>query len=126
MIKHKEKPCKSIGRAKGFNSCGKPTLVRKYGMCMSCYSDWLLNTPEGGDVLNKAKITGKKKVEKQQRKKSKEEKEKLKLRLISPDKYRAKYVQPLINKIARLIDYGNPCIATGNFEGKMAGGHYTS
>jgi len=34
-----------------------------------------------------------------------------------------KELQPLINKIARLIDYGQPCIATGSFNGKMNGGH---
>lgn len=34
-----------------------------------------------------------------------------------------KDLQLLINKIARLIDYGQPCIATGSFNGKMNGGH---
>lgn len=37
-----------------------------------------------------------------------------------------KELQPLINKIARLVDYGQPCIATGSFEGKQNGGHYIS
>ena len=37
-----------------------------------------------------------------------------------------KELQPLINKIARLIDYQQPCIATGSFEGKQNGGHYIS
>jgi len=32
-------------------------------------------------------------------------------------------LQPLINQIARLIDYGQPCIATGSYVGKMNGGH---
>lgn len=35
-------------------------------------------------------------------------------------------LQKLINKIARLIDYGQPCIATGNYKGKMNGGHFAS
>ena len=32
-------------------------------------------------------------------------------------------LQPLINQIARLIDLGQPCIATGSYNGKMNGGH---
>lgn len=46
--------------------------------------------------------------------------------LMSADQYRSKHVQPIINEIARLIDYGQPCIATGLMPGKMSGGHYFS
>ena len=46
------------------------------------------------------------------------------IELMSSDKYRAKILQPAINEIARLIDFGQACIATGSFEGKMAGGHF--
>ena len=46
--------------------------------------------------------------------------------LMSVDQYRSKYVQPIINEIARLIDYCQPCIATGLMSGKMSGGHYFS
>ena len=35
-------------------------------------------------------------------------------------------LQPLINKIARLIDFEQPCIATNTTKGKMNGGHYIS
>jgi len=35
-------------------------------------------------------------------------------------------LQPIINAIARKIDHGQPCIATGSFNGKMNGGHYVS
>ena len=45
---------------------------------------------------------------------------------ISSDGYRSKVIQPIINEIARLIDYGQPCIATGHYEGKMSGGHFCS
>lgn len=132
------KKCKSTGKARGFEGCGEPLPyterngIKSYdavyglGKKCGCYSTWLLSTKEGGKVLDAAKISGAKKAEKQRKKTQRKKKEKLKLELISPDKYRAKYVQPKINKIARLIDYGNPCIATGNFEGKMAGGHFTS
>jgi len=49
----------------------------------------------------------------------------LKHNIITADEYRSKYLQSTINKIARFIDYGNPCIATDNF-GKLAGGHNIS
>lgn len=67
-------------------------------------------------------------VRKHKSKKEKEERKETrakKIDLMSVDEFRSKYLQPCINKIARLIDYGQPCIATGNF-GKMAGGHFFS
>lgn len=48
------------------------------------------------------------------------------IELLSSDGYRQKHVQPIINEIARLIDYNQPCIATGSFNGKMSGGHFWS
>ena len=45
---------------------------------------------------------------------------------MSSDAYRSKIIQPIINEIARLIDYGQPCIASGRYNGKMAGGHFIS
>lgn len=60
--------------------------------------------------------------QKQQQRKSDSEK---RIDLMSKDAYRSKILQPLFNKIARLIDYGQPCIATGTY-GKMSGGHYIS
>jgi hypothetical protein len=129
-----EKKCRGTGKAKG-NGCGKLIPVslygksnRVYGLGKSCqcYSKWLLNTELGQQTLEKARIVGKNKAVKAEKKKNREETAQQRIDLMSPDKYRAKYIQPLINKIARLIDHGNPCIATGNFEGKMAGGHYTS
>lgn len=66
------------------------------------------------------------KTRKQKVKQSKVEKKEKTIELMSTDEYRAKYVQPIINEIARLIDYGQPCIATGSTNGKMAGGHFWS
>jgi hypothetical protein len=54
---------------------------------------------------------------KQQRKSDKATREALE----SVSSVKAK-LQPKINELARLIDYGLPCIATGN-GGKMSGGH---
>ena len=54
------------------------------------------------------------------------EKKKKTIELLSKDGYREKYIQPLINEIARIIDKDQPCIASGVTSGKMAGGHYHS
>ena len=53
-------------------------------------------------------------------------KENLKFDNYSSDGYRSKVIQPLVNEIARLIDFGQPCIASGRYTGKMAGGHWVS
>lgn len=52
-------------------------------------------------------------------------KESLKFDNYSSDGYRSKIIQPLINEIARMIDYGLPCISSGTL-GKPQGGHYIS
>jgi hypothetical protein len=122
-----EKVCRGTGKAKGFDSCGQkvPQVVngkanRVYGLGRSCgcFQKWLLSTEEGSEVLNKAKIVGKKKVEKEVRKKSKEEKEKL-------IDYRKK-LQTEIQKISRLIDIGLPCLARGYHADQIHGGHIFS
>lgn len=50
-----EKKCKGMGQAHGFG-CGKLTLAktRKYGLCPSCYPDWLLNSDAGKVKMHKA------------------------------------------------------------------------
>lgn len=119
---NKSKPCNGIGKAKGYNGCGGDTLVRTYGLCSPCYRNWLLNTPEGNEHIKKVSIKSKKLVAKKKRIETKEKK----VQLMSVDAYRKKFIQPKINKIIRLIDYGQPCIATGAYQGQMHAGHYIS
>lgn len=121
----KQKKCKAIGKAFGFESCGTLTNVErlKYGLCPSCYPNFILNDERGKIIMQKAMNLGKQKVSKENKKIEKDKALKSKIELISPDKYRSEYLQPIINEISRLIDFGQPCIATGNY-GKMNGGHY--
>jgi Bacteriophage Lambda NinG protein len=63
-------------------------------------------------------VKGKKLQEKLNKERTSEQKEKIKT---TADWKRE--LQPLINKIARLIDFGQPCIATGSYNGKKNGGH---
>jgi hypothetical protein len=120
-IKLKLKKCFGTGAAKG-HGCGKPTLQRVYGLCQSCYRDWLLNSPEGKKKMERSCLKAHKKVEMEE----KQELKQMKVEIMSCDEYRAKIVQPIFNEIARLIDYDQPCIATGYYTGKMNGGHYHS
>lgn len=120
----KTKKCKAETKAKGYDSCGKDTDVkyRKFGLCPSCFWDWM-HTDENGKIHYQKQFLPKtKKVFERNLKEIEKEK---KIKIITPDKYRSKYLQPEINKAARLIDYGQSCIATDNF-GKMNGGHYRS
>lgn len=73
-------------------------------------------------IAEKTKERNRKRAESENRK----YKQEMNISLMSSDKYRAKVLQPVINEIARLIDYNQPCIATGNFQGKMSGGHFIS
>lgn len=121
----KEKKCKGTGKAIGYG-CGKLTLWRRYGLCRRCFADWLYNSAAGKESLLKLTIRAKKKTEKEKKKELKKEKRQKKIELMGVDKYRAEILQPIINEIARLIDYQCPCIASGLYEGKQSGGHYHS
>lgn len=131
------KKCKGTGKAKG-HGCGVElpysernglkSYKAKYGLGYDCkcFQKWASTTKEGAEIIKKESLRAKNKFSKQKEKEQRERMSKMKIDSMSPDKYRSKYVQPLINKIARLIDYGNPCVPTSNFDGKMNGGHYTS
>lgn len=116
------KVCKGINKAKGFGGCGELSDNRKYGLCPNCFKKWIYSTPEGGEWLQKNIIPrAKKKVARERKKRDKQ----AKIDLLSGSAFRSKFLQPKINLIARLIDFGQPCIATKTF-GQMHGGHYLS
>jgi hypothetical protein len=117
------KPCKGRGLAKG-SGCGDLGLYNSLqkGLCPSCWSGWLLNTKEGQDYFNRVRLKAKSETETKRKRKTTESKREL----MSSDAYRSKVLQPVINEIARLIDYGHPCIASGVTSGKFAGGHFIS
>ena len=119
-----EKKCKPQGQMKGIEGCGRLTDVRyiKYGACSNCYWNWMQENENGKVHYQKQFLPqAKAKVKKNERDQKREQK----INLLTADQYRSKYLQPTINKTARLIDFGCSCIATDNF-GKMNGGHYRS
>lgn len=78
-MKNSVKKCKGIGKAIDFEGCRTESMWRKYGLCRNCYPIWLLNTPEGAEVVAKSTISAVKRVErdtlKHERKKKREFKE---------------------------------------------------
>jgi len=125
VIEPKAKPCKANYRAPGVTGCGALVYERTYGLCQKCYKKWLITTEEGNEKLNKLAGKVKKDNEKKRERDQREEKQRRKVDIMSADEYRAKYIQPLINLIARLIDNNQACISSGTL-GKMSGGHYHS
>ena len=117
-----EKACKGINKAHGFQGCGKMSFYRLHGLCPSCQWDWMQNDERG--KIYYAKVFSSK-VKKATEKRNRLDTKEKKVKLLSNDEYRAKHVQPILNAIAREIDFGQPCIASDTF-GKMAGGHYYS
>ena len=121
-MKVKAKECKSCNtKTKGLG-CGRLAFKRQYGLCQRCFLDWLLNTPEGKKHLDKSVLKGKKKARKDAEKKEHALIKKLKLETVD---YKTK-LQRKINEIARLIDIGLPCLATGTHAKQMHGGHVFS
>jgi len=107
MIKPKEKPCKAIGKAKGFDGCGALVLYRKYGLGLKCcYPKWLYNTPEGKEILSKATQKAqapRKSLEKAIEKKKEENG--IQAALVN--------TKGVVHNMIRLRDKNKPCISCG-------------
>lgn len=113
-----------MGKALGFQSCGKEVFKRTYGLCQPCYTNWLLNSDAGKEKLNSSILRGKKKltekIQKTENKRKREWKEK------------HKSIQALIQearkpfqKYIRERDKKRPCISCGNFYADIFdAGHY--
>lgn len=106
---------------------GLKTYYQRQGLGIECkcWNKWLMNTEDGQEeiirVSRKAGMVSAQKLKKE----TKEKTDKMKSELMTANEYRSKKLQPVINSIARLIDYGCPCIATNNY-GKENGGHFIS
>lgn len=123
----KPKPCKGTDPLTRGLGCGKPTIHRALGlgkMC-GCYSEFLLHTSAGKEIMRKAMIKGKADVKKESENKEKQQTKIQKEKLKTLSEYKND-LQKEINLIIRLIDNGHSCIATGDFNGKMNAGHYAS
>lgn len=147
------KPCKGTSKALGYGCGDEVSVrLRKYGLCRECYKDWYFNaerstitqknstkkckeckdpfTPFSNNSLQKYCMVkddcitaSLKHLQEGLIKQAQRDKSKHKVDSMTMDKYRATYIQPLINLLARIIDKGQPCICTELFDGKMNGGH---
>ena len=125
-MQKKKKKCKGNGKAKTHSGCGKELYLFRYGLCKDCYKDFLFNTSEGKEILEKSKIKAvsiaKNRVKKQQIQKRKQQKE-----LIRTKSYWEKKLQKEINTIVRMIDRGHNCISSQKkLSRKYDAGHYYS
>lgn len=104
MIERKKKKCKGTGQFKGLG-CGEIKYIHRYGVCANCFVYILYNTDVGRIVLDKAKITGKKKANKEIKKEKRERKENNKSigQLIQE-------VRRPFQKLIRIRDHGKNCI----------------
>jgi len=102
---------RKLTRNKKCKNCGTPFDQKRFGQVVCGYT---CSIPYGKKLNDKRVASD----EKQDRKRvAKEIEELLPLSKLYPK------LQVIINEIVRLIDKGQPCIATGNF-GKMNAGHF--
>lgn len=113
MIKTKERKCKPVGKAKGFDSCGEVKLPYLYGMCHRCAMRWAYSTPEGDIFLKSIQIRAKTHIQKEAKKEQSIKKEESRSK-----SYYEKQLQTEINSIVRLLDEDKGCISCDHGWGK--------
>jgi len=105
MITHKK--CKGQGKAKGYG-CDSLTDVRKrkYGLCMSCYAEWLYTSKEGKEMISKATLKAvKPRLELEKAVKTKKENDSL--------EYLKTNVKNICHTYIKERDKGKPCVSCG-------------
>lgn len=118
-----KKKCKGHGKCRGIEGCGNMTDVktRKYGLCPSCFWEWMLTNENGKIYREKQFIPRVKRLtEKEKRKKSREKKESLKSiqRLIQE-------ARKPFQKFIRLRDMNRGCISCNDVNAEIwDAGHY--
>jgi len=116
----KYKICKGQNKAFGFESCGKEVIAqsRKYGLCQSCYGNWLYSTNEGKKLLNNAIISVQKpRLELEKYKIEKKENKSL--------GYLIKNTVNICHEYIRLRDRGKNCISCNEpYRSDFDAGHF--
>ncbi|MEL4307412.1 recombination protein NinG [Joostella sp. CR20] len=118
MLKTKSKPCVGIGKAKGQKGCGKETIYRRYGLCQSCYADFILNTDAGKILLEKATLKATKpRRELEKAVAEKKNRDKLITHLES--------TKTIVHEYVRKRDKDKPCISCNTpYKSNFQAGHY--
>lgn len=121
----KQKPCKGQNKALGFESCGKLTNVErlKYGLCSSCYPNFLLTDERGKIIMQKAMSFVKQKVIKEKKSIESEKTKKMRENVKTLSQYEAE-AKRSFQKWVRLRDAGKNCISCDKPTNDPAGGHF--
>ena len=118
MIKNKQKPCKGINYAKGFDSCGEIKWIHRYGLCKDCFIKFCLTTEKGEQVMERATI----KAQKPRKEMEEAFKNKRKEHNLKNSKANTKNV---VHSYVRERDKGKPCISCGaNWKPDFQAGHF--
>lgn len=120
MIKPKKKICKGNYRSDYFEGCGELKYIHKYGLCRSCFNNWIVSTEKGKEFL-RGQIIPKAKKDVRQKKKAEKKKAKEKLKTLGDYKKEARRV---FQKYIRERDKDLPCISCGNYSDLVDAGHY--
>jgi hypothetical protein len=116
----KEKKCKGINKAISFQGCGKLVNVafRKYGLCSSCYAEFLTETEVGKVILFKTiNKVQKPRIELEKAHKEHKEKKGIAGALL--------ITKTVVHAYVRKRDEGKPCIACGcQWSNDFQAGHY--
>ena len=116
----KEKKCFGNSKAISFQGCGKLVNVafRKYGLCSSCYAEFLTETEVGKLILSKALNKAQKpRIELEKAHKENKEKKGIAGALL--------VTKTLVHAYVRKRDQNKPCISCGcQWNDKFQAGHY--
>jgi hypothetical protein len=116
----KEKKCKGINKAISFQGCGKLVNVafRKYGLCSSCYAEFLTETEVGKVILFKTiNKVQKPRIELEKADKDNKEKKGINGALL--------VTKTLVHAYVRKRDKDKNCISCGcQWNDKFQAGHY--
>ena len=101
----KKKVCKKgTSKAKGFKGCNEFKYIHRYGLCSSCFGEWLYSSGEGEKLLNGALNKAQKpRIELEAA--IKENKDRKSLGALKQQ------TQKLVNKYVRMRDNGLNCIS---------------
>jgi hypothetical protein len=118
----KEKKCKGINKAISFQGCGKLVNVafRKYGLCSSCYAEFLTETEVGKVILFKTiNKVQKPRIELEKAHKEHKEKKGIAGALL--------ITKTVVHAYVRKRDKGKNCISCGcNWNPEFEAGHHYS
>ena len=116
----KEKKCIGINKAISFQGCGKLVNVafRKYGLCSSCYAEFLTETEVGKLILSKALNKAQKpRIELEKAHKEHKEKKGIAGALL--------ITKTVVHAYVRKRDQGKACISCNcQWNDKFQAGHY--